>query len=138
MVLLSAFEDFVTRTLAQIPSPLGKLEYLSTLRKGNAYEHWGLTRVHGEIASQQALSDAHKEVWLKVLRTPLRKLLAEVEQGGMTAGELTADYVRRLRDSEATLMPLELAGGSARHFNSVLAALLALCQARQDATRPAA
>ncbi|MGH9649198.1 MAG: hypothetical protein ACRD3I_01880, partial [Terriglobales bacterium] len=66
MAFLSASEDFLTTTLAALPGVWGKLQYLSGLRnEAGDYDHWGLTRLHGEAAVQRALGEAHRDVFLE-------------------------------------------------------------------------
>jgi hypothetical protein len=59
------------------PSPeYPRFAYVAGLRlsAGEPYAHWGLTRVYGEEAAQQAIADAHGKLFLHLLRTPLRNL----------------------------------------------------------------
>ena len=85
MTFLSASEDFLATTLAALPGVWGKLQYLSGLRsEGGTYDHWGLTRLHGEAAVARALGEAHRNVFLKVLQTPLAPLL---EEAALSAAE---------------------------------------------------
>ena len=125
MTLKSALEDLLGTTLAGVAGIAGKIEYVAGLRDtaSGAYSHWGLTRAYGEAAAQRALAEAHRLLFLRLLRTPLRILRDDVvvssEALQMTAGE----YVKRLRSRGPALLPPDLGGGSARHFNSVLQAL---------------
>lgn len=125
MTLRSALEDLLTTTLAGVAGIAGKMEYLASLRdpaSGN-YSHWGLSRSYGETAAQQALAEAHRLLFLRLLRTPLRTLRDDVVVSSgelqMTAGE----YVAGLRGRGPMLLPPDLGGGSPRHFSSVLEAL---------------
>jgi hypothetical protein len=139
MPLLSALDDMLVNTLAVIPGLLRRLEYLSGLRGGNGYGHWGLSRVHGERAAQQALREAHEMVLSEVLRTPLRTLVEEVESACSENDQRPEAYLRELYQNYPTLLPRDVGGGSTRHFSSVLHALSALATAApQHATHPAA
>jgi hypothetical protein len=121
MVLLSALEDFVVKTLGALSGPLSRLAYIGSLRRsGGQYEHWGLERAYGDTAAAAAISDAHTQVWLQVLRTPLRKLAAEAEA---SASGITAADVECWRNQPAALTPSNPGGGSPRHFHSILLAL---------------
>ncbi len=139
MTFLSASEDFLATTLAALPGVWGKLQYLSSLRsEDGTYDHWGLTRLHGEAAVERALGEAHRDVFLKVLRTPLAPLL---EEAGLSAAEQELDaasYLRGLSQESRKLLPPDLGGGMESHFSSVLKALSKLAQARSSATRRAA
>lgn len=125
MTLKSALEDLLGTTLGGVAGIAGKIEYVASLRDtaSGAYSHWGLTRAYGEAAAQHALAEAHRLLFLRLLRTPLRILRDDVVVSSgalqMTAGE----YVERLRSRGPALLPPDLGGGSARHFSSALQAL---------------
>lgn len=139
MIFLSASEDFLTTTLASLPGAWGKLHYLSGLRtEDGEYGHWGLTRLHGEAAVERALREAHRDVFLEILRTPLAPLL---EDAMLSAAEQELDaaaYLSQLSRRWRELLPPDPAGGVELHFSSVLKALSQLAQARSSATRRAA
>jgi hypothetical protein len=79
MPLKSADEDLAL-TLDSVAGTLTRLEYLAGLLNGKgAYLHWGLERKHGANAAQLALMEAHQTLVAQVLRTPLHRLLQEVE-----------------------------------------------------------
>lgn len=142
MTLRSALEDLLATTLAGVVGIAGKIEYVASLRDATSgiYSHWGLTRAYGETAAQQAMAEAHRVLFLRLLRTPLRTLRDDVLVSSgvwqMTAGE----YVERLRSRMPALLPTDLGGGSVRHFNSVLEALSILVsspvKAPSEATPP--
>jgi hypothetical protein len=136
VTLLSAFEDFVSRTLAAVPGLLPKLRYCARLRSPEGkYEHWGLVRVHGDSPAQRALQEAHSAVFLEVLRTPLRELARESSSGEFFRGNGEGHSTAANSQGKA-MLPANLAGGSALHFYSVLDALAVLC--RENASREAA
>lgn len=138
MRLYSALEDLTNTTLEAISGILGKLSYLSSLRgSGSAYIHWGLAKVYGDAAAQEALEQAHKSIFSKILRTPLPDLLEDLGECSKAAGLAPADYLKRLTDSKAALVPGNLGSGPAKHFNSVLDALSNLQKARRAAILPA-
>ncbi len=129
MTLFSAFDDFVARTLSAIPGVMSKLMYVSGLRSpAGTYEHWGLAKSHGASAAQSAIAQAHSAMFLEVLRTPLRALAEDWAQGAVepTSGPRP---VAELRPDNAALLPANLAGGSRKHFNSVLEALSSVARA---------
>jgi hypothetical protein len=138
MTFLSASEDFLATTLAALPGVWGKLQYLSSLRSDGTYDHWGLTRLHGEAAVQRALGEAHRDVFLQILRTPLAPLLEEASLSAAEQELDAASYLRRLSQASPALLPPDLGGGMEAHFSSVLKALSKLAQARSSATRRAA
>jgi hypothetical protein len=139
MTLKSALEDLLATTLAAVSGVVGKLEYLSSLREpgGGSYSHWGLARVYGDRPAQQALAEAHRLLFLRVLRTSLRTLRGDVVLSSGALQMPPAEYVENLRDHLSALLPQDLGGGSARHFSSVLHALSSLAKTQRDANPPA-
>lgn len=143
MTLKSAIEDVIGTTLAAVSGVLGKLEYLSRLRRarGNPYTHWGLGRAYGEAAAQEALAEAHRLLFLRVLQTPLKELQNDVIISSEDSRTKPEQYLENLRGDLPILLPQDLGGGSARHFSSVLHALLSLASHQttrtpKDATPP--
>jgi len=132
MVLRSALEDLTETTLATLAGLFAKLRYLAGLRRGGngPYVHWGMTRTHGETAAQEAIGESHREIFLRVLRTPVRELTREVETSSAATGISEKQLLEELSGKKQDLLPNDLAGGSPRHFNSVLHALLALTSHR--------
>ncbi len=139
MTFKSAFEDLTRTTLQPISGMLGKLDYLSSLRVvGGSYVHWGLVRVHGESAAQQALAEAHRSMLTRILRCPLQRLVEDLEVSSQPKGITPQVYLQNLRLRTPDLLPPEPGAASARHFNSVLRALSSLAQTPGGATRPIA
>lgn len=134
----SAFADFMSTTLAAVPDRWNKLLYVSGLRDSEGrYCHWGLAKMHGEKAVQQALASAHRAVFLEVLRTPLPELFRDACQSALNRQQETQAYMEELCRRGADLLPADLGGGSQAHFNSVLRALSSLAR-RFPANLPAA
>jgi hypothetical protein len=136
MTFNSALEDLRATTLKAIAGSLRKLEYFAGLRDsaGN-YTHWGLARVHGELAANRAIEQEHRQVVSKILSTPLQRLLADVEQASERSGVAPADYVESLIGQDR-LLPVRPGPGTERHLNSVLQALSNLAKIRSDAIHP--
>ena len=130
MTLASAYEDFQRRTLGALPGLWARLRYIAGLRgPAGFYQHWGMSRTFGPEATQQVVSAAHSELFVKLLRTPLRQLTAEFTEGKPSSDELL-DW--------SLYVPANLEGGSVEHFKSVVSALLALSEARQRPPTPGA
>ena len=138
MTLHSALEDLHETTLRAFTGCLNKLEYLSGLReKSGNYEHWGLSRVYGDLAAKRALARAHRSLLSKVLAMPIRKLVEDAKQSSQIAGVPADAYVERLATTTPNLLPQGPGAGSARHLSSVLHALSSLLKTpREDANRP--
>lgn len=138
MRLYSALEDLTNTTLEAVTGILGKLNYLSSLRgTGSCYTHWGLAKVYGENAAQEALAQAHKGVFSQMLRTPLPELFEDLKHCSKRAGQSPAAYLKNLDRNKLALMPINPGSAGAKHFSSVLAALSNLQKARGGATLPA-
>jgi hypothetical protein len=136
MTLSSALEDLQATTLKAIAGTLRKLEYLARLRKsGGGYAHWGLARVHGELAASRALEQEHRALVSKVLCSPLENLLMDAEQSGELSGLTPASYVKKLMEQDQ-LLPTQPGAGAERHLSSVLQALSALAETRSGAIHP--
>src|SRR5947209_5985668 len=102
MALQSALEDVLGTTLAGVAGIVGKVEYIASLRDAQSgnYAHWGLSRAYGEQATQQALAEAHRLLFLRLLRTPLRALRDDVMLSSgalkMTAGEYMKKFQNQM------------------------------------------
>lgn len=132
MTLKSIAEDLQDRTLRAVAGFLGKLLYLAGLREADGtYVHWGLARVHGEGATQRALTEAHRGIVARILRMPLRNLLQDVEDSGGPYDSGREELLANLKARPEQLVPPHPGAGSARHLNSVLHALAGLLKNRQ-------
>jgi hypothetical protein len=82
-------EDFTSRSLAAIPSDLGKLYYVCSLRdpKTGRYLHEGLTFIYSEASVQEDLSHSHEELFARILETPLEEQEADWRMCFAPAGE---------------------------------------------------
>jgi hypothetical protein len=112
MRLFGALEDFVNETLAQFPSKLGKLRFISEMRKEGRYKHWGLSKSYGDDVAQQAIAEAHSDTFEKALTTPVPLLADEDETQEL-------EPLDSKMNPEAAL-PENLRGGTKRHFRWVL------------------
>lgn len=120
MTLLSAFDDFLG-TLAAVPGQFSQLRYMAGLRTTvRAYHHWGMTRIHGEREAQVAIGEAHQQVFVRLLRTPLRQI---VEQARATRDFA---FLRNAEKDWESLLPNDLGGGSRHHFIALLKTVAAL------------
>jgi hypothetical protein len=129
MTLKSVKEDLKARTLQAISGLLGQLGYLASLRQQDgSYSHWGLSRVHGEAAAQEALAEAHQSVVTKILRAPLCRLLNDVQDSCADRKQGQIEFLGELRERELQIVPPKSGIGSRRHLSSVLHALLALAK----------
>lgn len=73
-------QDLWRRTLAQIPSVFGRLDYLARLRDPNSgvYQHHGLAQVFGAEEADRALRQSHLSCFLEWLRMSLEHQKADL------------------------------------------------------------
>ncbi len=136
MTLKSALQDLRETTLAAVSGLLAKLNYLGSLRRGEGgYQHWGMSMVHGEEASERALKAAHNEVLSTVLRTPITELEEDLQHSSSAKDETAGNYLESMRAQLGELLPSPQDAASARHLSSVLVALSSLEKSRKGATR---
>jgi hypothetical protein len=135
-------EDFTTQTLAAIPSDYARLLYISSLRDlaSGRYCHEGLAAIYSQEAVQQALTHCHKELFAKILETPL-----EQQEWDLRAclGTVQGDFwgiVARWQELELyrVLLPTGVPGYLQDLFCSNLRALLGLLAEEHATWQPAA
>lgn len=132
---LSPFEDFQARTLSALAGLWTKLLYMAELRSEDGkYRHWGHSRVHGESRSQEALAKAHSELYITLLRSPIRELAEEIDT---TAGTEPREVVQKITASKG-IIPENLEGGSPRHFNSIALAVRLMHEKQRASNHSAA
>jgi hypothetical protein len=78
----AALSDSWKRTLEAIPSMLGRLSYLASLRNSNTgtYEHFGLSERVGELHTDRLLRRSHLEVFQQWLCFGLQRQKQELEE----------------------------------------------------------
>lgn len=138
MTLKSALQDVTGTTLKAVSGLLAKLDYIAGLRRETGeYYHWGLSRVHGEAQAQQALTETHRSLLSRVLRTPVKRLVEDVEISSQRNGMGPVQYLEKLQSQSHQLLPPDPGAGSERHLNSILKALSGLVRTRRGASPPA-
>jgi hypothetical protein len=135
MKLRSAIEDLHDTTVEALDGCLRRLEYFGGLRskekrKDGEYEHWGLTRVYGDLPAMKALAQTHRSLVSQILATPIKLLLEDIDTSSALAGLPPVTYMEKLQNPDLNLLPPAPGPGSARHLNSVLQALSALAKSR--------
>src|SRR5579864_7517344 len=73
--------DLWRNTLSQIPSVLGRLVYLASLRNANSgrYEHHGLALIFGEEDANRALKKSHSSVFAEWLGFNVEQQKADLD-----------------------------------------------------------
>jgi hypothetical protein len=134
MRLKSALEDFEANTLGAVPGLLGRLSYVGRLHDGKGmgtgrYEHWGLARVYGDDAAQSAIRASHRVLLSEVLKKPLAVLLKDVPASCANEHLTESEFLAALAQSS----PKPLSPAARAHLGSVLSALSALVESRENA-----
>ena len=134
-------EDFTSRSLAAIPSDLGKLYYVCSLRdlKTGQYLHEGLTVIYSGASVQEALSHCHEELFTRILETPLEEQAADWRMCFTPAGEQdwTSEGTGRV-DYFRSLAPDGLPDYLTDLFCSNTEAVLAVISSEHAISEPAA
>jgi hypothetical protein len=137
MRLKSALEDFETNTLGAVRGLLGRLSYLGKLHDGSGtYGHWGLAKVYGDEAAQRAIRTSHRVLLSEVLKRPLAVLLRDVLASCSNENLTEKEFLSSLRLTPSIPKPLSRA--ALVHLRSVLCALVALVESRNNANLPGA
>jgi hypothetical protein len=130
MRLNSAPEDFERNTLAAVTGLLGRLFYVGRLHDGSGrYGHWGLAEVYGDAEAQSAIHASHRGLLSQVLRKPLAVLLEDVPASCANEQLTETELLSALTQPP----PQSFSRAVRTHFSSVLNALSALVEARNDA-----
>src|SRR5216683_475547 len=130
MRLKSALEDFEANTLGAVPGLLGRLSYVGSLHNGEGqYDHWGLARVYGDAAAQSAIRASHRVLLSEILKKPLAMLLKDVPASCANEQLTESEFLATL----AQASPKPLSPAARAHLGSVLSALSALLESRNNA-----
>jgi hypothetical protein len=130
MRLKSAFEDFETNTLGAVPGLLARLSYVGSLHEGDGtYDHWGLAKIYGDAAAQNAIRSSHRIVLSEILKKPLAVLLKDVLASCSSEQLTEKEFLATLAQSP----PKPLSRAARAHLGSVLNALSMLVESRDNA-----
>jgi hypothetical protein len=141
VILQSAYEDLLRRSLSKISGDLARVIYLASTRDYNTgtYHHEGLAaRFRSEVAAK-ALEAAHREIFYRMAACSLEELVHELEiyvNSSRQAREEVLHIWQKLEPYRLAL-PMDVNAAVARLFVSNLRLALAILerQARQPAGR---
>jgi hypothetical protein len=129
MGMRNPVED-IRRSLGALPGLLSQLMYLASLRdRAGQYQHWGLTREYGEGRIAAAFRHCHRNTYDGLLQSDLSELLATLGRQCEENGQDPKGIITELLH-EAGARPEGTQEHAVKHFNYVLASLLALSQPR--------
>jgi len=135
MSIKTPLEDFLKTTMTAMPGYWYKLVYLAGLRsKSDKYGHWGMARRYGLTASHSAISAAHSDLFLEVLRTPINKLVEDVSSPAESENQ--GQFLDELWENRGRMVPTDLGGGSAKHFEVTLLTVQKVIENRKGAKDP--
>lgn len=136
MTLKSAYDDLRQRTIARIPGIWGKLKYIAGSRSAKGgYVHWGLERVHGPAAAQDAFTEIHKTLVKTILQTRLSALREDLEQSSEADAISPKSYASTLLRNLHQLLPSGSPREAELHLSSVLETLSTLAVHSHEGSR---
>lgn len=128
--VLSAYEDFSSRTLARIPTAIERLICIASTRDYNSgvYHHDGLAARFSASATAKALQFAHIEAFHVVSAMPLRQLSDEIQQYMKSSREEPAAFLNAWQKLEPyrVAIPMEVDPTIAELFVSNVKIALAI------------
>jgi hypothetical protein len=98
-----ALRDLECRTLAGLGGDFARLVYLASTRDYNSgrYEHDGLSFRFTKQVAEEALTAAHREVFVSLALSTLKNLVAELQQYIRSGCAQPAELLTSWTDSEA-------------------------------------
>lgn len=78
MRLLSAYDDFMNRTIASLTTRAAQLRFMHDIWDGVRYDHWGMSSAYGDEAAQEAMRKAHDHIVKEIIRSPIAELSGDL------------------------------------------------------------
>ena len=128
-----ALRDLQNRTLARLDGDLARLVYLASTRDYNTgrYAHDGLSFHYSDSVAQEALAVAHRRVFENLAVSPLRIVVANLEEYIRSGCAGPNELVTAWNTSEAyrVLSPVTADSLTVKLFNSNIKVALAIVKA---------
>ncbi len=137
MPLLSALEDFLQRSLGGLPTLWEKLRFVSELREGAHYRHWGMEQKFGEKMAQAAIAEAHSGLCNEMASTKLAELWLTADQAAHREELQVADFLNGMMSSAGS-RPADTQGVAPEHFEFILTNLYRVAHSRSTSNHLAA
>ena len=135
-----ALRDLQNRTLARLDGDLARLVYLASTRDYNTgrYAHDGLSFHYSESVAQEALAVAHRGIFESLAVSPLRIVVANLEEYIRSGCAGPKELVTAWNASEAyrVLSPVSADSLTVKLFNSNIKVALAIVKAAWAEARP--
>jgi hypothetical protein len=112
----TAQSDLFERTLSRIASAVGRIAYFTDLKETGEYRHWGLERLHGKAETEAALSTAHTNCMLDLLRRRFPEQISDAVDEARRLDVRAEDLLKRLHAARTNAAPKEWSGASPEHL----------------------
>jgi hypothetical protein len=138
--VVDALRDLQSRTLAKLDGDLARLVYLASTRDYNTgrYAHDGLSFHYSESVAQEALATAHRGVFESLALSPLRVVVANLEEyirsGCAGPNELVTAW--NASGAYRILSPVTADSLTVKLFNSNIKVALAIVKAAWAEAQP--
>lgn len=133
----AAREDLKNRTLVHIGTEFGRLIYLASTRDYNngRYYHEGLAFQFSEAVAGEALSQAHREVFMALSLCPLEDLVEALQLYLQSLGTEPMDFIRVWEKTEPyrVVIPIDSDSLTANLFLANVKIALAIVDSHQQA-----
>ena len=135
----AARQDLGNRSLVHIGTEFGRLIYLASTRDYNTgrYYHEGLAFQFSEVVAGEALSQAHREVFMDLALRPLENLVEELQIYVQSVGTEPGEIIRAWEKLEPyrVAIPVDSDPLTAGLFLANVKIALAIAESRRQAVR---
>jgi hypothetical protein len=136
MALLSAYEDFLQRSVALLSSTWEKLEFVASLRREDGYRHFGMEQRFGTAAAASAIAEVHSLLHEELAATNLQQLWETASEESRNSPKTWKTLLRGLNHPRA--LPPDVHGVPVEHLEFVFSSLHQIAEHHSAATRSVA